>query len=97
MLQPVPTKVVCLTQVVTADELKDDEEYEDILEDMRTEGGKFGKTFKLSVTIFIFCIRAPSPTFPLVKSFFVSPFCFLPRLLTFLYFLCVVCLFYSLL
>ncbi|OAY33943.1 hypothetical protein MANES_13G137500v8 [Manihot esculenta] len=41
MLQPVPTKVVCLTQVVTADELKDDEEYEDILEDMRTEGGKF--------------------------------------------------------
>ncbi|XP_044469943.1 splicing factor U2af large subunit A isoform X2 [Mangifera indica] len=44
MLQPgaVPTKVVCLTQVVTADELKDDEEYEDILEDMRTEGGKFG-------------------------------------------------------
>ncbi|XP_048232453.1 splicing factor U2af large subunit B isoform X4 [Ricinus communis] len=42
MLQPVPTKVVCLTQVVTADELKDDDEYEDILEDMRTEGGKFG-------------------------------------------------------
>lgn len=38
-----PTKVVCLTQVVTVDELKDDEEYEDILEDMRTEGGKYGK------------------------------------------------------
>ncbi|KAJ8769589.1 hypothetical protein K2173_005192 [Erythroxylum novogranatense] len=42
MLQPVPTKVVCLTQVVTADELKDDDEYEDIVEDMRTEGAKFG-------------------------------------------------------
>ncbi|XP_021911928.1 splicing factor U2af large subunit B isoform X3 [Carica papaya] len=44
MLQPggVPSKVVCLTQVVTADELRDDEEYEDILEDMRQEGGKFG-------------------------------------------------------
>ncbi|KAF2283519.1 hypothetical protein GH714_011681 [Hevea brasiliensis] len=42
MLQPAPTKVVCLTQVVTADELKDDEEYENILEDMRMEGGKFG-------------------------------------------------------
>eukprot|EP00258_Populus_trichocarpa_P041406 XP_024457425.1 splicing factor U2af large subunit A isoform X2 [Populus trichocarpa] len=40
--QPVPTKVVCLTQVVTGDELKDDDEYEDILEDMRTEAGKFG-------------------------------------------------------
>lgn len=38
-----PTKVVCLTQVVSADELKDDEEYEDILEDMRGEGGKYGK------------------------------------------------------
>ncbi|KDP42831.1 hypothetical protein JCGZ_23773 [Jatropha curcas] len=42
MLQPLPTKVVCLTQVVSVDELKDDEEYEDILEDMRMEGGKFG-------------------------------------------------------
>lgn len=37
-----PTKVVCLTQVVTADELKDDEEYEDIMEDMRLEAGKYG-------------------------------------------------------
>ncbi|XP_038705695.1 splicing factor U2af large subunit B-like isoform X4 [Tripterygium wilfordii] len=38
----IPSKVVCLTQVVSEDELKDDEEYEDILEDMRQEGGKFG-------------------------------------------------------
>ncbi|KAF8406403.1 hypothetical protein HHK36_008490 [Tetracentron sinense] len=36
------TKVLCLTQVVNPDELKDDEEYEDILEDMRGEGGKYG-------------------------------------------------------
>ncbi|KAK6155807.1 hypothetical protein DH2020_010055 [Rehmannia glutinosa] len=36
------TKVVCLTQVVTPDELKDDDDYEDIVEDMRTECGKFG-------------------------------------------------------
>lgn len=36
------TKVVCLTNVVTPDELKDDDDYEDILEDMRTECGKFG-------------------------------------------------------
>ncbi|VAH91856.1 unnamed protein product [Triticum turgidum subsp. durum] len=36
-----PTKVVCLTQVVSADELRDDEEYEDILEDMREEGRKY--------------------------------------------------------
>ncbi|ESQ29385.1 hypothetical protein EUTSA_v10023361mg [Eutrema salsugineum] len=46
MLQPglggTPTKIVCLTQVVTADDLGDDEEYEDIMEDMRQEGGKFG-------------------------------------------------------
>ena len=38
-----PTKVVCLTQVVSPDELRDDEEYEDILEDMREEGRKYGK------------------------------------------------------
>ncbi|KAL9238414.1 hypothetical protein vseg_012838 [Gypsophila vaccaria] len=44
MLQPgaLPTKVVCLTQVVTADDLKDDEEYQDILVDMKEEGEKFG-------------------------------------------------------
>ncbi|XP_030498962.2 splicing factor U2af large subunit A isoform X5 [Cannabis sativa] len=36
------SKVICLTQVVTADELRDDEEYEDIMEDMRQEGEKFG-------------------------------------------------------
>lgn len=46
MLQPaaVATKVVCLTQVVSPDELKDDDDYQDILEDMREECGKFGKT-----------------------------------------------------
>ena len=44
MFQPgaLATKVVCLTQVVNADELQDDEAYEDIVEDMRIEGGKFG-------------------------------------------------------
>ncbi|KAI3994833.1 hypothetical protein MKX01_037384 [Papaver californicum] len=36
------TKVVCLTEVVSADELRDDEEYNDIVEDMREEGAKFG-------------------------------------------------------
>ncbi|CAA7393646.1 unnamed protein product [Spirodela intermedia] len=51
MLQPgmLPTKVVCLTQVVTVDELKDDEEYEDILEDMRTEGGKYGSLVNVTI------------------------------------------------
>ncbi|KAI3991547.1 hypothetical protein MKX01_013677 [Papaver californicum] len=38
----IPTKVVRLTQDVGADELKDDEEYEDIVEDMRLEAGKYG-------------------------------------------------------
>ncbi|KAM7525106.1 hypothetical protein LguiA_015008 [Lonicera macranthoides] len=37
-----PTKVLCLTEVVNAGELVDDGEYEEILEDMRDEGGKFG-------------------------------------------------------
>ncbi|VAI04857.1 unnamed protein product [Triticum turgidum subsp. durum] len=41
-----PTKVVCLTQVVSADELRDDEEYEDIFEDMREEGRKYGNLVK---------------------------------------------------
>ncbi|OMO93053.1 hypothetical protein COLO4_17145 [Corchorus olitorius] len=44
MLQPqgVPTKVVCLTQALNVDDLTDNEEYEDIVEDMRQEGGKYG-------------------------------------------------------
>ncbi|XP_019440703.1 PREDICTED: splicing factor U2af large subunit A-like isoform X1 [Lupinus angustifolius] len=44
MLQPalVATKVVCLTHAVAADELKDDEDYEEILDDMRQECSKFG-------------------------------------------------------
>ncbi|XP_058083989.1 splicing factor U2af large subunit B-like isoform X2 [Magnolia sinica] len=50
-----PTKVVCLTEVVTADELRDDEEYEEILEDMREEGGKFGPLLKV-------VIPRPDPT-----------------------------------
>lgn len=51
MLQPggTPTKIVCLTQVVTADDLGDDAEYEDIMEDMRQEGGKFGKQCHLLI------------------------------------------------
>ena len=36
-----PTKVVCLTQVVSPDELRDDEEYEDIVQDMREEGCRY--------------------------------------------------------
>ncbi|XWS45391.1 hypothetical protein CRYUN_Cryun15aG0132500 [Craigia yunnanensis] len=45
ILQPqgVPTKVVCLTQALSEDDLRDDEEYDDIVEDMRQEGGKHGK------------------------------------------------------
>ncbi|XP_042751829.1 splicing factor U2af large subunit A isoform X3 [Lactuca sativa] len=38
----IPTKVLCLTEVINADELMDDGEYEEILEDMREEGRKFG-------------------------------------------------------
>ncbi|KAL1558899.1 splicing factor U2af large subunit B-like isoform X1 [Salvia divinorum] len=43
------TKVVCLTNVVTPDELNNDDDYEDILEDMRTECGKFGTLVNLII------------------------------------------------
>ncbi|XP_042382778.1 splicing factor U2af large subunit B-like isoform X5 [Zingiber officinale] len=38
-----PTKVICLTHVLAPDELGNDDEYEYIMEDMRVEGGKYGK------------------------------------------------------
>lgn len=49
ILQPggLPTKVVCLTNCVNLDELRDDEEFQDIFEDMRLEGERFGTCFKL--------------------------------------------------
>lgn len=50
----VASKVVCLTQVVSADELRDDEEYEDIVEDMRQEGEKFGNFPSLCTCVTIF-------------------------------------------
>ncbi|CAM0952901.1 unnamed protein product [Alopecurus aequalis] len=36
-----PTKVVCLTHVISPDDLKDDEEYGDILDDMTMEARKY--------------------------------------------------------
>ena len=46
MLQPalVATKVVCLTHTIYSDELKDDEDYEEILDDMRQECSKFANS-----------------------------------------------------
>ncbi|KAH7545975.1 hypothetical protein FEM48_Zijuj01G0151100 [Ziziphus jujuba var. spinosa] len=37
-----PTRVLCLTEAITADQLGDDVEYEEILEDMKDECNKFG-------------------------------------------------------
>eukprot|EP00244_Chara_vulgaris_P012084 TRINITY_DN6254_c0_g1_i1.p1 TRINITY_DN6254_c0_g1~~TRINITY_DN6254_c0_g1_i1.p1 ORF type:complete len:177 (+),score=32.70 TRINITY_DN6254_c0_g1_i1:68-532(+) len=51
----VPTRVVCLVQVVSPEELKDNEEYEYIMEDMREECGKYG-------TLTDLVIPRPSPT-----------------------------------
>ncbi|XP_019154667.1 PREDICTED: splicing factor U2af large subunit B-like isoform X3 [Ipomoea nil] len=39
---PPSTKIVCLTQMVDEEELKDDENYADLLEDIKMECGKFG-------------------------------------------------------
>ncbi|EEC68511.1 hypothetical protein OsI_36782 [Oryza sativa Indica Group] len=44
-----PTKVVCLTQVISPDELRDDEEYEDIVQDMREEGCRYGNLVKVVI------------------------------------------------
>ncbi|KAH9622283.1 hypothetical protein KSS87_009929, partial [Heliosperma pusillum] len=56
MFQPgaLPTKVVSLTQVVTADDMKDDEEYQDIMVDMKEEGEKFGG--------YLYSLTPPPPT-----------------------------------
>lgn len=37
-----PTEVLCLLNMVTPDELRDEDEYEDILEDIKEECNKYG-------------------------------------------------------
>lgn len=44
-----PTEVLCLMNMVTEEELKDDEEYEDILEDIREECAKYGIVKSLEI------------------------------------------------
>ncbi|CAH1711456.1 splicing factor U2AF 50 kDa subunit-like [Aphis gossypii] len=44
-----PTEVLCLLNMVTPDELKDEEEYEDILEDIREECSKYGVVRSLEI------------------------------------------------
>uniref|UniRef100_A0A1I7X2P0 RRM domain-containing protein n=1 Tax=Heterorhabditis bacteriophora TaxID=37862 RepID=A0A1I7X2P0_HETBA len=44
-----PTEVLCLMNMVVEEELKDDEEYEDILEDIREECSKYGIVRSLEV------------------------------------------------
>lgn len=44
-----PTKVVCLTQVVSPDELLNDEDYDEIMEDMREECAKYGSLVNLVI------------------------------------------------
>ncbi|XP_017484563.1 PREDICTED: splicing factor U2AF 50 kDa subunit-like [Rhagoletis zephyria] len=44
-----PTEVLCLMNMVTPEELVDDEEYEDILEDIREECAKYGVVRSLEI------------------------------------------------
>lgn len=43
------TEVICLLNMVTPEELQDEEEYEDILEDVRDECNKLGKVCYLPI------------------------------------------------
>ena len=44
-----PTEVLCLLNMVVPEELQDDEEYEDILEDVREECGNYGTVISLEI------------------------------------------------
>ncbi|CAI9109370.1 OLC1v1009181C1 [Oldenlandia corymbosa var. corymbosa] len=45
-----PTKVVCLKDVVNVEELRNDDDYEEIVDDMRAECGKFGTLANLLIS-----------------------------------------------
>ena len=44
-----PTEVLCLLNMVTVEELAEDEEYEDIIEDMKDECGKYGRVKSIEI------------------------------------------------
>ena len=44
-----PTEVLCLLNMVIPEELTDEEEYEDILEDIREECGRFGEVRSIEI------------------------------------------------
>ena len=44
-----PTEVLCLMNMVTPEELVDDEEYDDILEDIKNECSKYGLVRSLEI------------------------------------------------
>ena len=44
-----PTEVLCLLNMVVPEELVDEEEYEDILEDIREECGRFGEVRSIEI------------------------------------------------
>lgn len=45
----VPTEVLCLMNMVAPEELIDDEEYEEIVEDVRDECGKYGQVKSIEI------------------------------------------------
>ena len=45
----IPTEVLCLMNMVAPEELLDDEEYEEILEDVREECSKYGQVKSIEI------------------------------------------------
>ena len=67
-----PTEILCLMNMVTPDELVDDEEYEDIQEDIRQECSKYGRVRSLEIPRPIDGVEVPG----LGKVSFSSHLCF---------------------
>ncbi|CAI5465672.1 unnamed protein product [Closterium sp. Yama58-4] len=64
----IPTKIICLSQVVSPNELTNDEDYDEIMEDMREECAKYGSL----VNVVIPRPPAPGATAPGVGKVFVE-------------------------
>ena len=57
-----PTEVLCLLNMVVEEELVDEEEYEDILEDIREECGKFGEVKSIEIPRPVPGVEVPGET-----------------------------------
>lgn len=75
----IPTEVLCLMNMVSPEELLDDEEYEEIVEDVRDECSKYGQVKSIELPRPVDGLEVPGTgkvdTCPRARTHFLKVYC----------------------